>query len=70
MSEKVTLINEGKILSNDAEVVECFSSYSTNITNSLTIDPAFREILSDYLKTEQEISLKNKSSYQLSILPC
>ena len=42
MSEKIILINEDKIISNDMEVSECFNTYFTNITNSLEIDPVFK----------------------------
>ena len=41
MCEKITLIADGKILSNDEEIAECFNEYFTNITHSLDIDPPF-----------------------------
>ena len=44
MSEKITLIEDDKILSNDAEVAECLKTYFTNITDSLDIAPTFREV--------------------------
>ena len=34
MCEKITLIENGKILSNDEEIAECFNEYFTNITDS------------------------------------
>ena len=43
MSEKITLIEDGKILSNDMEVAECFNEYFCNITDSLDIDPRFKK---------------------------
>ena len=44
MSEKITLIEDGRILSNDVEVAECFNEYFCNITDSLDIDPLFKEV--------------------------
>ena len=32
MSEKITLTEDGRILSNDVEVTECFDKYFCNIT--------------------------------------
>ena len=42
MSEKIILIEDSKILSNDAEVAECFNEYFCNITNNFDIDPVLR----------------------------
>ena len=44
MSEKITLIEDDKIITNDAEVAECFNTYFTNITGSLDIAPTFSEV--------------------------
>ena len=44
MGEKITLIEDDKILSKDEEVPECFNTYFTNITDSLDIAPTFREV--------------------------
>ena len=44
MSEKITLTEDGKILSNDMEVAECFNEYFCNITDSLDIDPRFNKV--------------------------
>ena len=44
MSEKITLIEDDKILSKDAEVAECLNTYFTNITDSLDIAPTFRGV--------------------------
>ena len=44
MCEKITLIEDGKILSNDEEIAECFNEYFTNITHSLDIDPLFKVV--------------------------
>ena len=44
MSEKITLVENGKILSTDEEIAECFSNYFTNITDSVDIDPYFKEV--------------------------
>ena len=54
MSEKITLIDDGKIVSNDVEIAECFNTHFTNITNSLEIDPIFK-VVPDQLPTEQMV---------------
>ena len=52
MSEKITMIEDGRILSNDMEVAECLDEYFCNITDSLDDDPL--------LKRCQTICLWNK----------
>ena len=54
MSEKITLIEDGRILSNDVEVAECFNEYFCNITDSLDIDPLFKE-LQEQMSVEQMV---------------
>ena len=54
VSEKMILIDDGKIVSNDVEIAECLNTYFTNITNSLEIDPIFKVVL-DQLPTEQMV---------------
>ena len=54
MSEKITLIDDGNIVSSDVEIAECFSTYFTNITNSLEIDPIFK-VVPDQVPTEQMV---------------
>ena len=54
MSEKMTYIDDGKIVSNVVEIAECFNTYFTNITNSLEIYPIFK-VASDQLPTEQMV---------------
>ena len=44
MNEKITLIEDDKILSKDAKVAECLNTYFTSITDSLDIAPTFREV--------------------------
>ena len=44
MSEKITLIEDHKILSKYAEVSECFNTYFTNIKCSLDIAPTLKEV--------------------------
>ena len=44
MCEQITLIENGKILSKDEEIAECFNDYFTNITDSLNIDPLFKVV--------------------------
>ena len=38
MGEKIALVENGKILSTDEEIAECFSNYFTNIPDILDID--------------------------------
>ena len=54
MSEKITLIDDDKIVSNDVDIAECFNTYFTNITNSLAFDPIFK-VVPDQLPTEQMV---------------
>ena len=42
MKEKITMIEDGRVLSNDVKVAECFNEYFSNITDSLDIDPFIR----------------------------
>ena len=44
MTEKIPLIEDDRILSNDAAVAKCFNEYFCNITDSLDIDPLFKEV--------------------------
>ena len=53
-SEIITLIDDGKIVSDDIEIAEWFNTYFTNITNSLEIDPVFK-IVPDQLPTELKV---------------
>ncbi len=43
MSEKINLIENGKILSNDEEIAECFNEYFINITDQMDIYPSLKE---------------------------
>ena len=45
ISEKITLVENVKILSPDEEIAECFSNYFTNITDIVDIDSYFKESL-------------------------
>ena len=54
MNEKVTLIEDGRILSNDVEVAECFNEYVCNIKDSLDIDPLFKEV-PEHISVEQMV---------------
>ena len=66
MSERVTLIDDRKILSNDIEVAECLNTYFTKITNSLDIEPNFK-VISEQLQPEQMVmSAIEKSKNQKS----
>ena len=44
MSEKITLIEDGKILWNNAEVAQCVNEYFCNITNSFNVDTIFNKM--------------------------
>ena len=44
MSEKITLVENGKIHSTDEEITKCFSNYFTNLTDSLDIHPYFKGV--------------------------
>ena len=44
ISEKITLVENGKILSTDEEIAECFSNYFKKIKDILDIDPYFKEV--------------------------
>ena len=54
MSEKITLIEDGRILSNDVEVAECVNEFFCNITDSLDIDPLFKEV-PEHMSVEQMV---------------
>ena len=55
MSEKITLIEDGRILSNDVEVAECFNECFCNTTDSLDIDPLLKEV-PEQMSVEQMVS--------------
>ena len=46
------MIEDGRILSNDEEVAECFNEYFCNITDSLDIAPLFKEV-PEHMSVEQ-----------------
>ena len=54
MSEMITFIDDGKFVADDMEIAECFNAYFINITNSLEIDPVFKEV-SDQFPSEQMV---------------
>ena len=60
MSEKIILIDDGKILANDMEVAECLDAYFTNRTSSLHIEPKFKVTL-EQLQSEQMVISKIES---------
>ena len=67
MSEKIILIEDGKILSNDAEVAECFNEYFCNITESLDIDPIFKEVQENLSVQQMVLRAINKDKDRPSI---
>ena len=44
MGEKIVLIEDEVIISDDAMIAECFNSHFVNITDSLGLDPMFKQI--------------------------
>ena len=44
MCDKITLIENCKILPTDEEITEYFMDYFTNIADSLDIDPFYKEV--------------------------
>ena len=54
MSEKITLIDDGKILANDMEIAERLNTYLTDITNTLDIEPTFK-VIPEQLQIEQMV---------------
>ena len=48
-SEKIVLIEDGKILLNDAEVAKCLNEYFCNITDSFDIDQYQMKMLFNFL---------------------
>eukprot|EP00794_Sanderia_malayensis_P018339 gene18339-20183_t len=53
MSEKINLIENGKILSNDEEIAECFNEYFINITDEMDIDPSLKENIPENMTPAQ-----------------
>ena len=45
MTDKIILIERGEIISNDQMIAECFNDHFVNITESLGLDPTFRDDL-------------------------
>ena len=43
MGEKIVLIEEGEVISDDKVIAECLNSHFVNITNSLGLDPSFKD---------------------------
>ena len=43
MTDKIILIERGEIISNDQMIAECFNDHFVNITDSLGLDPTFRD---------------------------
>ena len=54
-SKQIQLLKQsGRILSNDVEVAKCFNEYFCNITDSLDIDPLFKEV-PEHMSVEQMV---------------
>ena len=67
MSEKITLIENGKILSNDEEVAECFNEYFINITDGMGIDPSLKEVYENMTVNEMVVRAVKKYEHHPSI---
>ena len=67
MSERTTLIENGKILSNDEEVAECFSENSINITDRMGIDPSRKEVYKNMTADEMVVRAVKKYEHHPSI---
>ena len=66
-SEKITLIENGKILSNDEEVAECFNEYFINITDGMGIDPSLKEVYENMTVDEMIVRAVKKYEHHPSI---
>ena len=44
MGEKINLIEEGMIISDDAMIAECFNSHFINIMDSIDLDPMSKQV--------------------------
>ena len=42
MGEKIILIENGEVVSDDKIIAECLNTHFVNITDSLGIDPSFK----------------------------
>ncbi len=68
MGEKIVLIEDKVIISDDAMIAECFNTHFLNITDSLGLDPKFKQVTSCIeLDEKLEIALMKYSSH-LSII--
>ena len=56
MGEKINLIEEGVIIWDDAMIAECFNSHFINITDSLELDPMFKQV-PNYIELDVKVSL-------------
>ena len=53
MGEKIVLIEEGDVISDDKVIAECLNSHFVNITDTLSLDPSFKD-------DEIDVSLESK----------
>ena len=67
MKEKITLIENGKILANDEEVAECFNEYFINITNGMGIDLSLKEVYDNLTLDEMVVRAVKKYEHHPSI---
>ena len=65
--EKITMFENGKILSIDEEIAEYFNGYFTNITNSFHIDKYFKEVPNQLTMEEKILRAIEKDKDHLSI---
>lgn len=62
MCEKITMVENGKILSTDAEVADSFDNFFTNMTILLDIEPYSKE--SPNQLTIEKMDLRAMENYQ------
>ena len=77
MGQKIVLIEDEVIISDDAMIAECFNSHFVNITDSLGLDSMFKQVsscieldeklkfaLMKYSNHPSIIAIKHKASYE------
>ena len=67
MSENIILIQDSKIISNDAEVAGCFNKYFCNVTASFDLDPIFKEVQQNLSVEQMVLRAINKYKHHPSV---
>ena len=63
----MTLIENGKVISNNEEIVECFNEYFINITSGMGIDPSLKEVYENMTADEMVMRALKKYEHHPSI---